>query len=252
MLTIRQCAKLAGVTVRTLHHYDQIGLLTPARQTENGYRLYDEQDLLLLQQILFYRELGLELKEIKGILGKQGFSPLAALRQHRQALKDRAERLVKLMETVDRTIEHLEGGNDMDNHELFEGFSEEKQKEYAVEAAKLYGEKVVYDSQARWESYSPQRKKEILQNGSQVITQITEAIEHGAGSPQVQSLAEQWHRHIGNFYRCTYEVLDGLADLYINSPDFYNNFKKGHPAMPEFLSEAIHIYCRGKSGFLPE
>lgn len=252
MLTIRQCAKLAGVTVRTLHYYDQIGLLRPARLADNGYRLYDEQDLLLLQQILFYRELGLELKEIKGILGTQGFSPLAALKQHRQALKDRAERLAKLMETVDRTIEHLEGGSNMDNHELFEGFSEEKQKEYAVEAAKLYGEKVVYDSQARWESYSPQRKKEILQNGSQVITQITEAIEHSAGSPQVQALVAQWHRHIGNFYRCSYEVLDGLADLYINSPDFYNNFKKGHPAMPEFLSEAIHIYCRGKSGFLPE
>ncbi len=252
MLTIRQCAKLAGVTVRTLHHYDQIGLLKPARQSENGYRLYDEQDLLLLQQILFYRELGLELREIKDILITPGFSPLAALRQHRQVLKARSERLDKLMETVDRTIEHLEGGSIMDNHELFEGFSEEKQKEYAVEAAKLYGEKEVYDSQARWESYSPERKKAILQNGSQIITQITEAIPFGAGSPQVQALVAQWHRHIGNFYRCSYEVLDGLADLYMNSPDFYNNFKKGHPDMPEFLSEAIHIYCRGKSGFLPE
>ena len=238
--------------MRTLHHYDHIGLLKPARQTENGYRLYDEQALLKLQQILFYRELGLGLEEIKGILGKPGFSPLEALKQHRQALENRAERLAKLMDTVDRTIQHLEGGNNMENQELFEGFSEEQQKEYTVEAAKLYGEKVVWDSQAHWESYSPQRKKEILQNGSQVITQITEAIEYGVGSPQVQALVTRWHRHIGNFYRCSYEVLDGLADLYMDSPEFYNNFKKGHPAMPEILSEAIHSYCRGKSGFLPE
>jgi len=252
MLTIRQCAKLAGVTVRTLHHYDQIGLLKPARLADNGYRLYDGQSLLQLQQILFYRELGLGLDEIRGILAQPGFSPLQALKSHRRALKDRADRLAKLMDTVDRTIEHLEGGSTMDNHELFEGFSEEKQKEYAAEAAKLYGEKQVYDSQARWDAYSPERKKAILQNGSLVITQITEAIPYGADSPQVQALVEQWHRHIGNFYRCSYEVLDGLADLYMQSPDFYNNFKKGHPAMPEFLSEAIHIYCRDKSGFLPD
>src|SRR5512143_599531 len=109
MFTVKQLSKLAGVTPRTLHHYDAIGLLKPTRLGANGYRYYGEESLLKLQQILFYRELGLSLEEIKRIVGRRDFDVLQALYSHRQALQKQSERLKRLIRTVDHTIHYLKG-----------------------------------------------------------------------------------------------------------------------------------------------
>ena len=121
--TVRQVAAMSGVSVRTLHFYDETALLKPAYTKTNGYRIYEEAQLLMLQQILFYRELGLELKRIKKILGQAKFQKAAALRSHRAVLEKNVTRTRTLIETIDKTIRHLKGNRKMKSEELFAGFS---------------------------------------------------------------------------------------------------------------------------------
>ncbi len=137
MYTVKQISKLAGVTPRTLHHYDEIGLLKPSRVGENGYRYYGEESVLRLQQILFYRELDMPLEDIKKIMGRRDFDVLGALYSHKEALQKQVTRLNRLITTVDNTIHHLKGTTIMSEKGLFEGFSEEQQEQYAAEAEKM-------------------------------------------------------------------------------------------------------------------
>jgi MerR family transcriptional regulator, thiopeptide resistance regulator len=129
MFTVKQLSTLAGVTPRTLRHYDQIGLLKPSRIGENGYRYYGEQAALQLQQILFYRELGLPLDEIKNIMGRRDFDILAALESHKAEISKRIKRLEQLVGTVDSTISYLKGQKTMDNKQIFAGFTPGRRRE---------------------------------------------------------------------------------------------------------------------------
>jgi DNA-binding transcriptional MerR regulator len=128
------------VSVRTLHFYDEIGLLKPAFHGANGYRFYGEEELLRLQQILLYRELGFELKQIKGVLERADFEKIAALESHRKVLEGNLVRTRTLMETIDKTIEHLKGEKKMKNEEMFAGFQVAAGKDRFDEAVKLGGE----------------------------------------------------------------------------------------------------------------
>ncbi len=165
--TVRQLARMAGVSVRTLHHYDQIGLLKPPARTEAGYRLYGENDLLRLQQILFFRELDLPLAEIKAILDRPGFDQVEALRDHRRMLGERAERLARLLRTVDRTIAKLTGEDNMPitDEELYEGFSPKEREQlqgYEAEARDRWGE-MAAESQGRVRQMSKAQWQAIQQ-----------------------------------------------------------------------------------------
>jgi DNA-binding transcriptional MerR regulator len=120
--TVKQVAKMSGVSIRTLHFYDETGLLKPAYQGANSYRIYEEPELLKLQQILFYRELGFELKQIKQILSRDDFEVLAALKSHRELMQSKLARMHTLVETVDKTIKHLHGAEPMTSEEMFNGF----------------------------------------------------------------------------------------------------------------------------------
>jgi DNA-binding transcriptional MerR regulator len=138
--TVKQVAKMSGVSVRTLHFYDETGLLKPARHNANGYRFYEEPQLLILQQILFYRELGLELKQIKEILGRADFEKIVALRSHRKVLEKSLARTRTLLETIDKTIQHLKGTRKMKSEEMFLGFSVAAGKDRFGEHIQLGGE----------------------------------------------------------------------------------------------------------------
>ena len=167
--TVRQLAKMAGVSVRTLHHYDQIGLLKPSSRTEAGYRLYAEKDLLRLQQVLFYRELDFPLDEIRIILDLPGFDQVEALRDHRRMLGERAERLARLLRTVDRTIARLteEDTMPLTDEELYEGFSpkeREQLKEYEAEARDRWGE-MAAESQRRVRQMSKAQWQAVQEEG---------------------------------------------------------------------------------------
>jgi DNA-binding transcriptional MerR regulator/quercetin dioxygenase-like cupin family protein len=137
--TVKQVAALSGVSVRTLHFYDETDLLKPAYVGTNGYRFYEEPQLLTLQQILFYRELGLELKQIKQVLGRAEFERVAALQSHRQVLEEKLTRTRSLLGTIDKTIAHLKGRKKMTTEELFVGFSVAAGKDRFNEQIKLGG-----------------------------------------------------------------------------------------------------------------
>jgi DNA-binding transcriptional MerR regulator/quercetin dioxygenase-like cupin family protein len=138
--TVKQVAALSGVSVRTLHFYDETGLLKPAFVGANGYRFYEERQLLTLQQILFYRELGFELKQIEGILGRADFEIAAALQSHREVLATQFARTRTLIDTIDKTINHLKGASSMKSEEMFAGFSVAAGEDRFAEPVKLGGE----------------------------------------------------------------------------------------------------------------
>ncbi len=152
-LSVNDLAKLANISRRTLHYYDQIGLLVPARDEHNGYRTYGTEDAFRLQQILFYRELGFELVQIKALLDDPEFDRVAALESHRRALEVRATRLTGLIHTIDKTIRHLKGQTNMSIDEAFEGFTSEQQEAWEAEARELYGGEEVGASVKLWNSY---------------------------------------------------------------------------------------------------
>ena len=138
--TVKQVSAMSGVSVRALHFYDEVGLLKPAYHGANGYRYYEEPQLLTLQQILFYRELGFELRQIKGILGRRNFDKVAALKSHRKVLQEKLTRTHRLLETIDQTIKHLKGTKKMKNEAMFAGFRVAAGKDRFDEQIRLGGE----------------------------------------------------------------------------------------------------------------
>lgn len=243
--SVKQLAKLAGVSVRTLHYYDEIGLLRPQRNPSNGYRAYDPPGLLRLQQILFLRELGLSLQKIQAYLDKPDFDLLTALEQHREALNERKAHLEQLVQTVERTIQYLKGNIYMDNKALFTGFTEEEERRYTEEARQTYGDsKEFKESVTRWGSYTKEDKKRIMEEGGAVYTEILAAMPFGPESPQAQAGVKRWHQHLRYFYEPSTEILLGLGDLYNENPDFGAIFKRMHPELAEFMRQAIQHYCK--------
>src|SRR5471032_632259 len=162
MFTVKQLSKLTGVTPRTLHYYDEIGLLKPSRTGDNGYRYYGEGPLLRLQQILLYRELDLPLAEIRAIMERDDFDVMAALQSHKEALASQAARLHQLIATVDSTILHLKGQHSMKTEGLFAGLNKPEQEKYAQEAEQMYGADTVRASQKKWHANSGTQQQAIM------------------------------------------------------------------------------------------
>jgi len=246
MFTVKQLSKMAGVTPRTLHHYDDIGLLKPSRVGDNGYRYYGEEAVLKLQQILFYRELEFPLEEIRRIMGRRDFDVLGALQSHKDALQNQAARLNRLLVTVDNTIQHLKGEKLMSQKGLFEGFSEEEQEKLAQEAEQMYDPETVRESNRKWKSYSAAEKEAILAEGKSIYLDLAGAMSKGAASAQVQAVITRWHKHMQYFWSPNDEQLLGLADLYNNDPRFRENYEKVAPNLSEFMREAVTVYVESR------
>ena len=242
MFTVKQLSKLAGVTPRTLHHYDAIGLLKPSRVGDNGYRYYGEESLLRLQQILFYRELGFPLEDIKKLMGRRDFDVVGALYGHKEALQNQVTRLNRLIHTVDNTIKHLKGNIIMSEKGFFEGFSEEQQEQYAAEAEKLYDPETVRESNRKWKTYSAAKKETILAEGNAVYVDMIAAMPKGAASPEAQAIVERWRKHMDYFWTPNLDQLLALANGYNDDPRFKANFDKMHPQLAEFMGEAVKVY----------
>ena len=244
--TVKQLSTLAGVSVRTLHYYDEIGLLKPSTLGENGYRYYSEEALIRLQQILFYRELDLSLEDIKHIITHPDFDVLEALAAHKQALGQRVERLNRLINTVDTTILHLKGFKKMSQKQLFQAFSEEEQEKYAAEAERMYDPEIVRTSQKKWKSYTKEDKQRIGDEGNAAYEAIVAAIPFGPSSPQAQAGVELWRKHMDYFWTPNLDQLVGLTELYNSDPRFKANFDKIDPRLSGFMREAVEIYAKRK------
>lgn len=244
MYTVKRLSDLAGVTVRTLHYYDEIDLLKPTQVSANGYRHYDDSALYRLQQILFYREIGLELLEIREILDSPDFDLVTALQSHREVLQTKIRRLNNLISTVDMTVRQLTGEVDMSRKKMFKAFSDEEQKQYEREARLQYGPDIVNDSVRRWNSYSDLQKQVIGEEGNEIYFDLVTQLEAGvsARSAAVQAILERWHQHLRYFYEPRLEILRGLGMTYSTNPDFIANFQKLHTDLPDYLAEGIEQY----------
>ena len=244
MYTVKQLAEIAGVTPRALRYYHSIGLLEPTRIARNGYRYYGDEALYRLQQILFYRELGMQLGEIRSILGKGDFDILEALHYHRSALGKELKRLRRLIRTIENTMRSLEGDAVMKPKRLFEGFSHEKQEGLAEEASRRWDAQTVRDSNERWNRYPAREKQKILEEGKTLYADLAAAMPKGAGSPEVQQIVQRWRDHLEYFWRPTEDQLLGLADLYNEDPRFRQNYEGVAPGLAGFMLEAVRVFAK--------
>ena len=246
MFTVKQLSNMAGITPRTLHYYDEIGLLKPSRVGANGYRYYEEEALLRLQQILLYRELDMPLDDIKEIMGHREFDVLGALQNHKQELGKRIARLERLIATVDRTIDHVKGNNAMSEKQLFDVFNEEQQAEYEKEAMQMYDPETVKASNKKWRSSTTAEKQRIGEEGNAVYQDLIQAMPKGAGSPEAQACVERWRKHMEYFWVPNDEQLLGLANHYNDDPRFKANFDKVHPDLAAFMRSAVSVYVENR------
>jgi DNA-binding transcriptional MerR regulator len=241
--TIKEIADLAGVSTRTLRYYDQIGLLGPAGTGENRYRYYDLESLLRLQQILFFRELGMPLKEIHLMVSLPEFNLLDALEDHRSALQARAARLTRLIDTVDRTISTIKGERIMTAKDYFEGFDE---TQYEEEVRERWGNTTQYaESHKKWASYSKEEKDSIKAEGGRItMRMVSENPDASPDDPDVQAAVAEYHAYINQyFYTCDVGFMRGLADMWVADPRFAINYERIREGGAAFVRDAVHIYC---------
>jgi DNA-binding transcriptional MerR regulator len=242
--TVSQVAKMAGISVRTLHHYDQIGLLKPPARTEAGYRLYGEPELMRLQQILFFKELDMPLDEVGHILDDPGFDQVTALEHHRRLLRGRMERLARLLKTIDRTIDKLtEDDMTLTDEELYEGFTKEQIERYKREAREMYDPALVEESERRVRSMSRAEWKAIGAEGEEVTAGLAALAGREPGDPEVQALIARHHAWIENFYTCPADMYRGLGQGYVQHPEFRAFYEKYRPGLAGFMSAAMSHYA---------
>ena len=243
--TIKKLADLAGVTVRTLHHYDQIGLLRPHKRSKTNYRYYGSFERLRLQQILFYRELGYPLDKIQQMLDDPTFDLKASLEFQRNELKEKGHRIEKLLNTVDQTLYHLNRNTMISDEELYAGFSSvEEGKALTQEAKQRWGEDEVQKSQDRIKKMGPAKWKQIQEEQGAITQKFADLMgTHTPDSEEVQQTVAHFKNHLENFYPVDKARLRGLGQLYVTDERFrafYDKFKVG---LADFINEAIGAYC---------
>jgi len=240
--TVSQLAELAGITVRTLHHYDEIGLLRPVTRTESGYRLYSERELLLLQQVMFFRQLDVPLEEIRRILADPNFDQARALRQHRELLLAEVGRLGRLIDTIDKTLHMLEGTMTLSDAELYEGFSQEQIERYKRESREQYGVEVVEESERRAKNMSKDNWQAVKDEGEVVTQGLARLMDRPVDDPEVQALIARHYKWVATFWTPDADAYQGLGQLYTDNPEFRANYDKYRVGLADFLREAMTYY----------
>lgn len=244
-LKINEVAKLTGITIRTLHYYDEIGLLKPSKITEAGYRLYDENNLSKLQQILFFKELDFPLNEIKEIMTNSEYDKTEALKKHKELLIKKRERIDKLINLVDSTIK---GEGKMSFKEFDMTEIENAKKKYAKEVKERFGNTDAYaESEEKTKNYGKEQWKKIDDESKKILKAFADNMDKTPDSKEVQNLVKEWQCFITErFYKCTNEILQCLGMMYVEDERFKKNIDSNGEGTAEFISKAIAIYCRKK------
>ncbi|MFG2344032.1 MerR family transcriptional regulator [Streptomyces phaeochromogenes] len=241
--SVGQVAGFAGVTVRTLHHYDEIGLLVPSERSHAGHRRYGDEDLDRLQQILFYRELGFPLDEVAALLDDPETDPRAHLRRQHELLTVRIEKLQKMAAAVEHAMEARTMGINLTPEEKFEVFGDKDPDEHAEEAERRWGGTETYaESQRRAARYTKDDWKrmqaEVASWGERYDT-LMEAGEPATGE-RAMDMAEEHRQHISHwFYDCSYEIHRGLGEMYVSDERFKEFYDSMRPGLAEHLRAAI-------------
>lgn len=239
-MLIREFAEFSGVSVRTLHYYDEIGLLKPAFVDKfTGYRFYDENSILRMQEILFYRELDFSLKSISEILSSPYYDKTKALKTQKNLLILKKERLERLISAIDRAEKGENIMNAFDNREIENYKQEVKERWGQTDAFKEHTEKTKDYGKDKWNNLSGEM--------ANILADFSVCMKNGekADSEKTQNLVKTLQNHITeNYYHCTNEILFGLAQMYIADERFKSNIDKHGTGTAEFVSKAIEIYCR--------
>lgn len=248
---IHQLAQLSGVSTRTLRYYDEMGLLHPARVSEAGYRYYGEKEVALLQQILFYRERGLELKVIREILHRPDFDLEQALEDHLKALCLQQQRLSLLIRTVNLTLQHLKGEGTMEDHMKFEAFKKnvvaEKEAAYGAEARKAYGDEAVDQSNQKILQMSQGDYERFQFLGQEILRQLEEAVKagedpHGPVGKRIVALHKEWLGFTWKEYSA--QAHQGVAQLYVQDPRFQAYYDRNVAGCAQFLTQAVDHWIK--------
>lgn len=250
--TVKQVARMSGVSVRTLHHYDEIGLLKPARVGENGYRWYGREELLRLQQILLHRELEMPLEAIGRLLDAAGFDRAATLKVQRAALAAKAERYGRLLRTLDETIASIEGETDMDDKNLYMGFAPEKQAEYEAWVADRYeGAGAMIDgSRVKMSGWGKADYASLKVEVESIEAAMAQALRDGlpVDSAAVTALMARHHAMVARTWPKppTREAFIGLGRMYAEHPDFTARYEALAPGLTEYMGAAMEAYAKGR------
>jgi DNA-binding transcriptional MerR regulator len=246
--TVQKLGQIAGVSTRTLRYYDEFGILKPARINSSGYRIYGQAEVDRLQQILFYRELGVSLESIKDIVTAPAFDGAQALRDHRQKLLEKREQLDLLIMNVDRTIALTEGRINMSDKEKFEGFKQklvdDNEKKYGKEVREKYGEDTVNKSNAKVKNMSQEQYDEVTKLANELTETLQAAFQSGDPAGELAQRAADLHRQWLSFYWDSYtkEAHAGVAQMYVDDERFTAYYDKVQPGTAVFLRDAVHIY----------
>lgn len=246
--TIGQVAEMAGISTRTLRYYDAIGLLRPAKTTDSGYRIYGTEEIDQLQQILFYKELGVELDDIKSILSSPNFDRAAALRAHREKLMAQRRRLDLLIANVEKSLDAMERNAIMMDHEKFEGFKEalieENEQKFGTEVRQKYGDEAVDRSNAKLRGMTQAQYEEAERIEAEMRQTLAEAMKTGDPGGELAQKAADLHRQWLSYYWADYskEAHAGLAQLYVDDERFTSYYDKEQPGTARFLRDAVQIY----------
>jgi MerR family transcriptional regulator, thiopeptide resistance regulator len=242
VLTVGQVAQTLGVTVRTLHHYDEIGLVVPSGRSPAGYRLYTEEDLRQLQHVVVYRRLGFPLEEIGELLA-DGADVAAHLRRQRQAVTDRLEELSGLISAIDKALEAEMNDYRITREEQRELFGDSFDESYAQEAEERWGGTDAWkESQRRARSYSKEQWQQIKAEGDAPTQRLAELLAAGtpADSEAAMDAAEQARQHICTwFYDCPRQMHAGIAEMYVADPRFTKTYEDIAPGLAQYVRDAV-------------
>lgn len=246
--TVQKLGKMAGISTRTLRYYDEIGILKPARINSSGYRIYGSSEVDRLQQILFYRELGMSLEGIKEIVTAPSFDRSRALKEHREKLLDKRKQLDLLIANVEKTIASTEGRMNMTDKEKFEGFKQkmidDNEKKYGEEAREKYGKDVVEKSNKKVKNMTQEQYAEVEKLSASVLDTLKAAFATGDPAGELAQKTADLHRQWLSYFWDSYtkEAHAGLAQMYVDDERFTAYYDKEQPGAAAFLRDAILIY----------
>jgi DNA-binding transcriptional MerR regulator len=234
-MKVKEVADLVGISVRTLHHYDEVGLLTPDETTESGYRLYSNENLETLQQILFFKELGFPLKKIKEIINSPSFDREEALELHRKMLLEKRSRLDQMIATIEKTIKHSKGEIHMSNEEKFEGF-DFSYNPYEEEARERWGDKAVDNANAKFGKKEQDAMNTIYRNLAAIRNVSPE-------SGEAQAAIKEWYAFLNKIGTYSLDAFKGLGQMYVDDERFTKNIDKFGEGLAEFMRDAMAVYA---------
>lgn len=246
--TVKKLAELAGVSPRTLRYYDEIELLKPARINSSGYRIYGQNEVDKLQQILFYRELGLRLENIRNIITSPDFNELRALKEHHEKLLEKRKQLELLIKNVEKTVTSKERSIKMSDREKFQGFKktliDNNEKKYGKEIREKYGDEAINKSNDRIMNMTQKEHDEITKLSNEVIETLDAAFKTGNPAGELAQKAADLHRRWLSFYWDSYtkEAHANIAQMYVDDERFKAYYDKKQSGTAEFLRDAVLIY----------